>query len=142
MHYLTIFAPDGQVDMLLDVIHQDNMSTQPESFLDKGPSHLLQSFFDALPDHQVTIKKGLTVPTQLEIKVNNAATALWTCVTNICADPTLMLNLEPTVIGVTTIHLTSDEAIIKYPLERGNIIVAQRDDRDTAEVIPDDATSL
>ena len=62
--------------------------------------------------------------------------------TDFCADPTLMLNLKPTVIGVTTINLTSDEAIIKYPPERGNIIAAQGDDRDTIEVIPDNATSL
>ena len=41
--------------------------------------------------------------------------------TDVCAGPTLMLNLKPTVIGVTTIDLTRDEAIIKYPLERGNI---------------------
>ena len=53
-----------------------------------------------------------------------------------------MLNLKPTVIGVTTIDLTSDEVIIKYPLERGNIIASHRDDRDTTEVIPDNATSL
>ena len=61
---------------LLDAIHQGNTSTQPESFLDKGPSHLIQSFFNALPDHQVTIKKGSTVPAQLEVKVNNATTVL------------------------------------------------------------------
>ena len=61
---------------LFDAIHQGNTSTRPESFLDKGPSHLLQSFFDALPDHQVTVQKGSTVPTQLEVKVNNTATAL------------------------------------------------------------------
>ena len=59
---------------LLDAIHRGNMSTRPESFLDKGPSHLLQSFFAALPDHQVTIKEGSTAPTQLEVEVNNAAT--------------------------------------------------------------------
>ena len=127
---------------LLDAIHRGNTLTQPECFLDRGPSHLLQSFFDALPDHQVTIQKGATVPTQLEVKVNNAITALWTCVTDICADPTLILNLKPTVIGVTTINLTSDEAIIKYPPERGNIVAAQRDDRDMTEVIPNNATSL
>ena len=72
-HLCTRWA-GGQV--LLDAIHQGNTLTQPESFLDKGPSHLLQSFFGALPDHQVTIQKGSTVPTQLEVKVNNATTAL------------------------------------------------------------------
>ena len=90
----------------------------------------------------MTIKKGSTAPIQLDIKVNNAATVLQTHVTDICADPTLTLNLETTVIGVTTIDLTRDEAILKYPPERGNIVAAQRDDRDTTEVIPDNATSL
>ena len=127
---------------LLDTIHRGNVLTRPESFLDKDPSHLLQSFFDALPDHQVTIKKGSTVPTKLEVEVNNAATALQTGLTDICAGPTLMLNFKPTVIGVTTIDLTSDKVIIKYPPERGNIIAAQRDERDTTKVIPDNATSL
>ena len=61
---------------------------------------------------------------------------------DVCADPTFMLNLQPTVIGVTTIDLTRDKVIIKYPPERGNIIAAQRDDRDTTEVIPDKASSL
>ena len=62
--------------------------------------------------------------------------------TDVCADPTLMLNLQPTVIGVTTINLTGDEVIIKYPLERGNNVAAKRDDRDTTEVIPDNASSF
>ena len=31
------------------------------SFVDKGPSHLLQSFFDSLPDHQVDIKTGFPI---------------------------------------------------------------------------------
>ena len=43
---------------LLDVIRHGNTSTWPESFLDKGPSHLLQSFFDSLTHHQVDIKRG------------------------------------------------------------------------------------
>ena len=90
----------------------------------------------------MTTKKGTTVPTQLEVEVNNATNILQTHVTDICADPTLMLNLKHTIIGVTTINLTRDKVIIKYPPERGNIIAAQRDDRDTTEVIPDSATSL
>ena len=32
---------------LLDAIRCGNTSTWPESFLDKGPSHLLQSFIDS-----------------------------------------------------------------------------------------------
>ena len=61
---------------LLDVIRCSNTSTQLESFLDKGPSHLLQSFFDSLPDHQVDIKRGSTALTLIEVEVNSAAAAL------------------------------------------------------------------
>ena len=61
---------------LLDAIRCGNTSTWPESFLDKGPSHLLQSFFDSLPDHQVDIKRGSTALTQIEVEVNSAAATL------------------------------------------------------------------
>ena len=62
--------------------------------------------------------------------------------TDVCADPTLMLNLKPSVQGVTTIDLTRDEAVIKFPLERGNIDLAQRDNKDAIDAIPDNASSL
>ena len=61
---------------LLDVFRHSNTSTQPESFLDKDPSYLLQSFFDSLPDHQVYIKRGSTALTQIEVEVNSTVTAL------------------------------------------------------------------
>ena len=60
--------------------------------------------------------------------------------TDVCADP--MLNLEPSVRGVTTIDLTRDEAVIKFPLERGNIVLAQRDNKDAIVAIPDNTSSL
>ena len=82
---------------MIDAIRSSNTSTQPESFLDKGPSHLLQSFFNSLPDHQVDIKRGSTALTQIEVEVNNAAATLRACMTDICADPAVMLNLKPSV---------------------------------------------
>ena len=91
---------------LLDAIRHGNTLTQPESFLDKGPSHLLQSFFDSLPDHQVDIKRGSRALTQIEVDVNSTAAALQASMTDVCADPTLMLNLKPSVQGFTTIDLT------------------------------------
>ena len=127
---------------LLDAIRCGNTSTRPESFLDKGPSHLLQSFFDSLPDHQVDIKRGSTALTQIEVEVNSTAAALRACMTNVCADPTLMLNLKPSVQAVTTIDLTQDEAVIKFPLERGNIVPAQRDNKDAINAIPDNTSSI
>ena len=42
----------------------------------------------------------------MEVEVNNAAAALQACMTDVCADPTLMLNLQPSVQGLTTIDLT------------------------------------
>ena len=91
---------------LLDAIRCGNTSTQPESFLNKGPSHLLQSFFDSLPDHQADIKRDSTALTQIEVEVNSTAAALRACMTGVCADPALTLNLEPSVQGVSTINLT------------------------------------
>ena len=120
-HLCTRWA-GGQV--LLDAIRCGNTSTQPESFLDKGPSNLLQCFFNSLPDHQVDIKRGSTALTQIEVEVNSTAATLLACMTDVCADPTLMLNLKPSVLGVTTINLTRDEAVIKFPPERGNIVLA------------------
>ena len=61
---------------LLDVISCSNTSTWPKCFLDKGPTHLLQSFFDSLPEHQVDIKKDSTALTQIGIEVNNTAATL------------------------------------------------------------------
>ena len=52
---------------LLDAIRCSNTSTWPESFLDKGPLHLLQSFFGSLPLHQVDIKRGSTALTEIEV---------------------------------------------------------------------------
>ena len=91
---------------LLDVIRCINTSTQPESFLDKGPSHLIQSFFNSLPDHQADIKRGSAALTQIEVEVNSAAAALQACMTDVCADPALMLNLKSSVQGVTTTNFT------------------------------------
>ena len=62
--------------------------------------------------------------------------------TDVCADPTLILNLEPSVQGVTTINLTRDEAVIKFPPERGNIVLARTDNKDAIDAIPDNISSL
>ena len=130
------------IHQLSQTIRRGNTSTQPKSFLDKGPTHLLKSFFDSLSDHQVDIKRGSTALTQIEIEVNSAAATLRGCMTDVCADPTLMLNLEPSVQGVTTISLTQDEAVIKCPLERGNIVPVRRDNKDVIDAISDNTSSL
>ena len=62
--------------------------------------------------------------------------------TDVCADPALMLNLEPSVQGVTTIDLTQDKAVIKFPQKRGNIVLAQRDNKDVIYAIPDNTSSI
>ena len=56
-----------------------------------------------------------------EIEVDNAATALKTWLTDVCSNPALMLNFQPSVQGVTSINLTQDEAIVKFLTLRGNI---------------------
>ena len=50
--------------------------TRPESFLRNGPTQLLQSFFDRLPDHQTDIERGSTHPTQMESEVDHFSKVL------------------------------------------------------------------
>ena len=85
---ITLSAP--QVCILLDHMHArhagshtflatvwwDTTLMRPESFLWNGPTQLLQSFFDRLPDHQTDIERGSTHPTQLEIKVDHFSKVL------------------------------------------------------------------
>ena len=54
----------------LAAIWQGTMLTRPESFLQNGPTQLLQSFFDRFPDHQTDIERGSTHPTHLQSEVN------------------------------------------------------------------------
>ena len=49
---------------------------RPECFLQNGPTQLLQSFFDRLPDHQTDVVRGFTCSTQLEIEVGHFSKAL------------------------------------------------------------------
>ena len=48
---------------------------RPESFLQNGPTQLLQSF-NRLPDHQTDIERGSTHPTQLEMEVDHFSKVL------------------------------------------------------------------
>ena len=111
----------GGSQALLDAILRGETSTQPESFLQNGPSQLLQDFYDSLPDHQISIQKGSTSLSSFEIEVDNAAVALKSQLTDVCSDPALMLNFQPGMQGVTSINLTEEKAIIRSPPLRGNI---------------------
>ena len=57
MHALLdhLWTRHGSSQALLDAIQRGETSTQPESFLQNGPSQLLQDF---LLDHQINIQKG------------------------------------------------------------------------------------
>ena len=53
-----------------------------------------------------------------------------------------MLNFEPSVQGITTIDLTQEEAIVKFPPLRGNITPPQKDNYDGYDIIPDNISSV
>ena len=53
-----------------------------------------------------------------------------------------MLNFEPSVQGITTIDLTQEEAIVKFPPLRGNITPTQKDNYDGYDTIPDNTSSV
>ena len=80
-----------------------------ESFLWNGPTKLLQSFFDWLPDHQIDIEKGSTHPTQLEMEINHFSKVLQTHLVDVTANLTLMLDFSCGIEGIPTIDLTKDE---------------------------------
>ena len=141
----TLSAP--QVHALLDHMHarhagshsflaairRGTTSARLESFLERGPTHLLQSFFDRLPDHQAGIDRGSTHPTHLESDVNQISQALQTGMINTASNPALMLNLSE-IKDVPTIDLTGEESMIHYPPLRGNITQDPEDNLDASTV--------
>ena len=102
--------------------------TGPESFLQNGPTQLLQSFFDRLPDHQTDIKRGLTHLTKMESEVDHFSKAHWTCMVDVTLDPTLMLNFKSEIEGILTIDLTEEDAVLHYLPLKGNITQDPEDD--------------
>ena len=131
----TLSAP--QVHVLLDhmcarcacshsslvAIRQGTTSARLESFLERGPTHLLQSFFDRLPDHQAGIDRGSTHPTQLKSEVDRISQALQTGMIDTASNPALMLNFKSEIAGVPTIDLAGEKADIHYPpLREGTLL--------------------
>ena len=98
------------------------------SFLQNGPTQLLQSFFDRLQDHQTDIERGYTHPTQWEIKVDYFSKVLQTHLVNVTSDPALMLDFRCGIENIPTINLTREEAVLCYPLLKGNIADDSEDD--------------
>ena len=101
---------------------------RPESFLWNGPTQLLQSFFNRLPDHQTDIKRGSTHPTQLEIEVDHFSKVLQTHLVDVTSDPALMLDFRCGIKNIPTINLTREEAVLCYLLLKGNIANDPEDD--------------
>ena len=99
-------------------------------------------FYKALPDHQINIHWELIALSHFEVKVDNAAAVLKVWMVNICFNPALMLNFMPSVQGVTYINLTPEEDTVKMPPFRANIVSAQKDYADHANIIPDNTSSV
>ena len=148
MEVTTLSAP--QVHALLDhmcvrcagshsflaAIRQGTTSARPESFLERGLTHLLQSFFDRLPDHQPNLDRGLTRPTKLETEFNQFRKTLQTGMVDVTSDPALMLNFKSEVADVTTINVTGTEATIIYPPPGGNIELDAEEDMNASKAVP------
>ena len=50
--------------------------------------------------------------------------------------------LQPSMQGITTINLTQEEAIVKFPPLRGNIVSPQKYNYDGYNIIPDNTSSV
>ena len=94
--------------------------TRPESSLWNGPTQLLQSFFDRLPDHQTDIERGSTHPTQLESEVNYFSKELQTHMVDVTSNPALMLDFKSGIKGIPTNNLTGEKIVLHYPPLKGN----------------------
>ena len=114
----------------LAAIWQGTTLDRPESFLQNGPTQLLQSFFDRLPDHQTDIKRGSTHPTHLESEVDHFSKALQTRMVDVTSNPVLMLDFKSGIEGIPAIDLATKEVVPHYPPLKGNIAEDPEDDLD------------
>ena len=113
----------------LAVVQCGTTLMRPESFLQNGPTQLLQSFFDWLPDHQTDTERSPTCPTQMEMEVNHFSKVLQTHLVDITSNPALMLDFS------CGIDLTKDEAVVRYPPPKGNIADDPEDDLEVPTVL-------
>ena len=104
--------------------------TRPESFLQNGPTQLLQSFFDRFPDHQTDIERGSTHPTHLESEVHHFSKTIQTCMVDVTSNLALMLDFKSRIEGIPTIDLTTEEVAPHYPPLKGKIAEDPEDDLD------------
>ena len=144
----TLSAP--QVHALLDHMHarcagshsflaavrHGTTLMRPESFLPNGPTQLLQSFFNRLPDHQTDIERGSACPIQLEMEVNHFSKVLQTHLVDVTSNPALMLDFSCEIKGIPTMDLTKNEAVLRYPPLKGNIADNPEDDLEVPTTAP------
>ena len=116
----------------LAAVWWDTTLMRPESFVWKGPTQLLQSFFERLPDHQTDKERGSTHPTQLEIKVDHFREVLQTHLVDVTSDPALMLDFRCGIKNVPTTDLRREEAVLRYPPLKGNIADDPEDNLEVA----------
>ena len=67
------------------------------------------------------IERGSTHPTELEMEVNHFSKVLQTCLVDVTAKPTLMLDFSCGIKGVPTTDLTKDEVEVHYLPLKDNI---------------------
>ena len=99
-----------------------------ESFLENGPTKLLQSFFNKFSGHQFDIERGFTYPTDLEMEAKHFSRVLQTHLVDVTSNPTLMLDFNCGVKGIPTINLTKDEVEVHHLPHQGNIAEDPEDD--------------
>ena len=116
----------------LAAIQQGTTLTRPEPFLQNGPTQLLQSFFDRLPDPQTDIER---VPPIQHIW-RTRSTIEHACMVDITSNPALMLDLKNRIKGIPTIDLTTKEVVLHYSPLKGNIAQDPEDDHNAPTTAP------
>ena len=136
MPYLTTCVPGVLVVIPSWQLSGGVQLMRPESFLRNGPTQLLQSFFDMLPDHQIDIERGSTHPKQMEMEVDHFSKVLQTHLVDVTSNPGLILDFSCGIEGIPTIDLTKDEAVLRYLPLKGNITGDPVDDLEVATTAP------
>ena len=120
----------------LAAVWQGTTFMRPESFLQNGPTQLLQFFFDRLPNHKTDIERGSTHPTQLEMEVDHFSQVLRTHLVDVISNQALMLDFRCGIKDVPSIDLTKDEAVLCYLPAKTNIADDPEDDLEVPTIAP------
>ena len=81
----------------MDAVKWESFPQCVESFIEEGPSGIMEEFLKELPEHQVIIKKNSNMHMETKRQVHNAVIMLQAHMTDINLNPSLMFDFNSTI---------------------------------------------